>query len=393
MTCASCGTYFSFGRWAKEIVKFSEIITPAIPIGKKGRFDGVLYEVVGFIVKRETKYLTRWREYTLFNPIYGVAYLAEYAGHWNFIYPISINPMGHQVGNSFMFEGSEYNLFQKYRTQIVYASGEFFFDIFKASDECYNYEYICPPYLLGYEVSKKSALWYKGEHLTRQEIAQAFSLQVDQLPEQSGVGSTQPAVNVRFSEKALINITLLLAALAIVLQLAFSGTSSEKTVFNGEFYKKDLPESGEKVLVTPSFEMTGGQQSVTLKIKAPVDNDWFYADMALINETTGDEFNFSKEVAYYHGYEDGSSWSEGSTIGEAFLSQIPEGIYHLVIYPEFSVATSFTLWIVRDVSAPSNMFITIAIIAIFPAVFFIYKYNREKKRWSESDYSPYHDDE
>jgi hypothetical protein len=175
--------------------------------------------------------------------------------------------------------------------------------------------------------------------------------------------------------------------------LFLSSSSAEKNVFSQSFARRDLPETGEKVFVTTPFVLEGGQQSLTVKVKAPVDNDWFYADLTLVNENTGLQYNFSKEVGYYHGYTDGESWHEGSLVGEAFLSQIPGGTYHLVIYPEFSVADTFDVTVIRDVSAPSNMFITILGLLIFPVAYFIYKHNRERSRWRESDYSPYESEE
>ena len=110
----------------------------------------------------------------------------------------------------------------------------------------------------------------------------------------------------------------------------------------------------------------------------------------MINVETGDEYSLSKEIEYYLGYEDGSSWSEGSTYGEAFISQIPGGKYHINIYPEFGTSShEFTIRIVRDV--PSNMnFVLLAVaLIIVPIIFGIRKRILEGRRWKDSDYSPY----
>jgi hypothetical protein len=389
MVCKACGTYFTFGKWSDEEVKFLEIIEPAIPIGAKGKINDFTFEVVGFVVKRDARYKVRWREYVLFNPVFGMAYLSEYNGHWNFIEPISENPKSKDAIDSFISDGREFSLFQKYKAEIVYARGEFAFDIFKVADKAINFEFIAPPYLLGLEKSDTSSLWYRGQYITQQDVTDTFKLDRSILPSSEGVGSTQPAVKVSFSDDALVKLTFLAIFFLVGFQLYLSNTSAEKQVFMQIFNKNGLPENGEKVFVTTPFLLDGGQQSLTVKVKAPVDNDWFYSDLTLVNEDTGLEYNFSKEVGYYHGYSDGESWAEGSTIGEAFLSQIPGGYYHLVIYPEFSVADSFEISVIRDVSAPSNMFITLLGLIIFPIGFFIYKHRRERARWSESDYSPY----
>ena len=389
MVCTSCNTYFTLGKWSDEEVTFLESHEPIIPVGQKGKIKGVTYEVSGFVIKRDKRYGSRWREYFLFNPKEGIAFLSEYNGHWNFIKPISGNPKGDSVNDSFQFDNHEYRLFQKYNADIIYAKGEFFFDIFKLADRTLNYEYIAPPYLLGLEWSTSSLLWYKGEYISREEVATAFGVTSYSLPSQEGIGATQPVIKAGFSDSALASVFGMLAGMVILLQVLFSNIAANRQVIDQSFNKSDLPKEGEKLYVTRSFQLesTG---SLEVKIKAPVDNDWFYADLVLVNEDTGEEYNFSKEVGYYHGYEDGSSWSEGNTVGEAFLSQIPHGNYHVVIYPEFSSSETFDFWIVQDVSMPSNMFLTLLGLVVFPVGFFIYKYNREKSRWSESDYSPYY---
>ncbi len=41
---------------------------------------------MGFVIKRDNAYNFQWREYLLFNPYKGYAFLSEYNGHWNFFY-------------------------------------------------------------------------------------------------------------------------------------------------------------------------------------------------------------------------------------------------------------------------------------------------------------------
>lgn len=388
--CENCNTYFGFGKWMDEEATFNEKIQPAIPVYAKGKIKGVTWQILGFVVKRDKKYKSQWREYCMFNPVEGLAFLSEYNGHWNFLKPISQSPRKHPSDSTFKFEGDEYNLFQKYYAEIVFARGEFTFDIFAQADRNRNFEYISPPYMLGQEVSNATQLWYKGEYITSGDVAEAFQISASTMPPRSGVGATQPALSTKFTERGLITTLLMLVALVFMVQIYFSNSAKQEVIINQTYYKNDLPKD-EKVFVTEPFTLTG-TKSLTLKVKAPVDNDWFYADFVLVNETTGEEYNFSQEVAYYHGYDDGT-WSEGSTVGEAFLSSVPEGRYHIVIFPEFSITPSFNVLVVHDVSMPSNMLLTVVALCIFPIGFYIYKRQRDVKRWSESDYSPYESDD
>lgn len=386
LTCEKCKYYFRVGQWNKERTRFPHKEAPAIPIGAKGRIDKFLYEVMGFVVKQETKYKYKWREYLLFNPYRGFAFLSEYNGHWNFMWPIEHDPKHGKIDSGFDYKDQRFKLYQKYRSKVIYAEGEFFFDVVDITETTLNSEYIAPPRMLGLEASEDSLLWYEGEYLTRDEVAGAFNLPVNKLPAKTGVGYTQP-VAPSFSEQSLISFTVLIVLLTILVQIILSNTSDEKVVFQADYNQSQVTD--QKIIVTPAFTLEGGLKSLEIYIHAPLSNDWFFSDFSLINEETGTEYNFSKEIEHYSGYEGGEAWSEGSQYGEAFLSRIPGGRYHINIYPEFGRTRSFSISVRRDVPTTSNLFITILGLALFPIGYFIRKNFLEQKRWSESDYSPY----
>ena len=107
MTCPSCYTYFRRGQWNTETTLFGTSNAQIIPLGAKGKIDGTIYEVMGFVIKKEQKYKYHWREYMLFNPYLGYAFLSEYDGHWNFAWPIEDNPK-RSVGNDFSYQDNYY---------------------------------------------------------------------------------------------------------------------------------------------------------------------------------------------------------------------------------------------------------------------------------------------
>lgn len=388
LTCQSCKIYFCTGTWNPSIIEFRHNESQALALGAKGRIDSFLYEVMGFAVKEEVKYHYRWREYLLFNPYRGYAFLSEYNGHWNFIWPIEEEPARNFSDDGFTHEGSFYRLYQRYSASVVLARGEFFFDVCDTTISTSNYEYIDPPYLFALEKSADSILWCKGVYMSPDDIASAFGIAQATLPEKEGIGYTQP-FNTSFRDKSLVSLTFLLLLAIFFLQLILNNSASDKVVFQADYNREEMKD--QKLIVTPTFELTGGTKSLGIELSAPLSNDWFFGEFTLVNETDGTEYNFTKEIEYYSGYEDGSSWSEGSKNGEAFLSKIPDGKYHLNIYPEFSYSTKyFSVVIVRDVPMYSNFFITCAGILLFPLFYFIRKHYREKKRWSDSEYSPYY---
>jgi hypothetical protein len=379
--------YFRAGEWNEATVEFIHQEPQAIPLGAKGKIENYVYEVMGFVVKQETKYRYKWREYLLFSPFRGYAFLSEYNGHWNFMWPIETDPRNHTSQSNFVFQDRDYNLYQKYTAEVVYASGEFFFDVVDITSSTYNYEYIAPPFIFALEKSDDSILWCEGEYFKKNEVAAAFSVPKNSLPSQKGIGYTQP-FNASFSDKSLILFTVLVILITLVIQLTMNNSATDKLLFHAEYTKAELTD--QKVFVTPSFTLEHGPKNLELYVFAPLSNDWFFSEFTLINETDGTEYNFTKEVQYYSGYEDGSTWTEGSKSGEAILSQIPAGKYHINIYPEFSPNNqAFSVIVRHDVPFTSNFYVTCVGFLLFPLVYFIRKHHREQKRWSESDYSPY----
>jgi|694.fasta_scaffold09268_5 hypothetical protein len=386
ITCPECKSYFKI-RISKEekFSKFKDKFEPHLPIGAKGRIEGTIYEVMGFMVKRE-KYSYKWREYVLFNPYKGVAYLSEFDGHWNFIKPFSGSPIDSGLKDLTFFNGEiQYRLYQKYNPRVLYAEGEFLSDEVYIAEDSRVQEYIAPPYLFINQASDYKDEWMKGYYIESSVVAESFKLPKEKIPIKTGFGYTQPIIH-SFTEATLIKALIGIVLLMIALQL-LSTSESRKKVFSHTYNKNQLTE--QKMFSTEGF-LLEGTKSLQIEMDAPISNDWFYASFTLVNETTGTEYEFSKEIEYYHGVDDGESWSEGSTQGDAFLSRIPEGRYHINIYPEFSFyGEYFNINVYRNEPIYSNFFIALLVLALFPIFYFVRKHYKEQQRWSDSDYSPY----
>ncbi|GHN02408.1 hypothetical protein WSM22_38970 [Cytophagales bacterium WSM2-2] len=386
LTCEKCKIYFCVHTDAQD--QFHTLIEAILPVGSGGAINGHSYRVMGFSVKRERKYRYTWHEYFLYSPEAGIAFLSTNDGHWNFLKPYSKHPwsFGSALPDPEIEEGT-FKLYAKYKADVIYASGEFFTDIIDSTVSSMHYEHICPPHILNLEDNDHHISAYLGEYMTPASVASAFNLQPGKLPKKKGFGYTQP-YPVRFDEETLIRISGLAAVILIALQLIFAYSASNQKILQGHFDQADL--KADKMFKTASFELAGGTKNVEVYVDAPVSNDWFFGEFSLINEATGEEYIFTKEIEYYSGYEGGESWSEGSTRGAAFLSSIPEGKYHINIYPEFSPANrSFEITVYRDVSFSSNFWVLLLGLAAFPVGYFIYKHHKERSRWRDSDFSPY----
>ena len=105
-------------------------------------------------------------------------------------------------------------------------------------------------------------------------------------------------------------------------------------------------------LVTPAFELDGRASTVRVETATNLNNQWMGVGYALINDETGQTFEFTQELSYYYGVEDGESWSEGSTANSVTLPRVPPGRYFLRIEPEgerTGKPVSYSVKVIRDV--------------------------------------------
>jgi hypothetical protein len=386
LSCEECKLYFTVHTDAQS--KFTESYDPILPIGSVANIKDGFYRVMGFSVKRERKWRYSWHEYFLFSPDAGIAFLTTYDGHWNFLKPNVKHPWLFGGANfDPEFDEKTFNIYAKYKADLLFASGEFFCDIIEATESSVHYEHIHPPYIITFEDNDQHLSAYRGEYMPRQSVASAFNIPIKKLPKKSGVGYTQP-INLRFDEDTMLRISGIATLFLIMLQLIFFGSASSQKILDKSFKQADL--QTDKMFKTPSFELKDGTKNLQVDIYAPIQNDWFFGEFVLINEGSNDEYTFTKEIEFYSGYDAGYLWTEGSTRGEAFLSSIPEGMYHINIYPEFSPSNhDFSIAITRDVPFSSNFWIMLLGLWVFPIAYFIYKQRIEVIRWRDSEFSPY----
>ena len=321
-------------------------VPPALPLGSLGTLpDGLPYRIVGYMLRKEVSTPARWLEYVLFNPTAGYAQLATYEGHWTFIKPTEQQyavTKGQAGQHAYVeAEGSTYDIYNEYTPRILYAVGEFDYDIL-ADEALLITEYVAPPTMLVQEQERgsSSVRWYRAEHIEPATVAAAFGVGEVVLPYRNGVGAIQPAPGAA-SWPALKSLTLWTILLLILTQLAFVIWRPEKQLLRQDFSSGmgSVPnpavavENNALVLVSLSFPVAG-PAALVVEVKAGVDNSWVELPVRLVNEQTGQGYEFTKSIEYYHGYEGGENWSEGSVEGDATLARVPTGRYHLKRVPD-----------------------------------------------------------
>jgi len=217
-------------------------------------------------------------------------------------------------------------------------------------------------------------------------MQKAFGKEIT-LPEVHGIGLVQPFW-FHFKNTA---ITFCCVAILILLTHSFlNGNREEKIILN-----EDIPYDGyiNKDYVTPSFELKGSSAPLVISVASNVDNSWANVQVALVNETTGEEVYANKDIEYYHGYEGGESWTEGSTSEEFNICGVSEGKYHLSLTPMKAPEDASNNYLHVDVSwnKPSmrNVWMTVLFMGVFIVILYYINKYFETRRWEDSSYSPY----
>jgi DNA-directed RNA polymerase subunit RPC12/RpoP len=387
VACGSCGSVLDPRTPDLALIaaaaKRQEKYRPRIPLGHKGRLKGEVFQCIGYMARR-TKVDGQpytWHEYLLFNPYKGYRWLVEYQGHWTSVKPAHVTPEASATGG-LRFFGEDYRHFQSCRAEVVFVVGEFYWQV-RVGDSAELEDYVCPPSILSIERTADETSCSVGTYVTGQEVWQAFQLP-GEPPETTGVAPAQPSpIQPDVGKSWALFAALCLVTIAI--HSFVVSISQNKRIWQGRF-NYDAAEA-EKSKVTEVFEITGRTSNVVIKTSARVDNHWLFAGYALINEGTGVAIDFGREVSYYHGYDGGESWAEGSTSDEVVIPQVPAGRYYLRVEPQSDTSpVLYEVEVWRDVPQLFPLLMSWFILAIPALIASLRQYTFEVRRWSESDH-------
>ncbi|THU40910.1 DUF4178 domain-containing protein [Niastella caeni] len=383
-TCTSCGASYTFENGER---KFKRRIglnkSPAIPLHATGVIRGIQYQVVGFMEKEDDESY-KWREYTLFNPIQGYAYLSEFNGHWIFLQETGHAPViTNNKTMQFDYDGKVFKLYNQYRYSVVDSRGEFPGNVFdNKKPNCK--EWIAPPEIWARELHDSGLCWFQGKHISRSELYAAFGKDIS-LPFKVGVGAVQPA-------PGMVGLSLLLRGgagilLVFLLLFLFSITyNREQVVYENMFVLPGTPEI--PPIVTPPFKLDKWRANLEFHISAPINNSWFETAITLVNADNGNEYAVENGVEMYSGYDGGEYWTEGSSSGDVLMNAIPAGNYFLRIDPSKGPGNieTFSLKATYDVPMWRNFFIFV-LFALLPLLaVLVLAVIREGRRWQNSPF-------
>ena len=367
-----------------------ERIQPLIPLGSRGKVHGAQYELIGFqersINVEGERYA--WREYVLFNPYKGFRYLTEYDGHWNDV--ITLRAMPEISAGQASYLGTTYKHFQSAEATTDYVMGEFPWAV-RVGEKVQTNDYVAPPRLLSSEVTDGEVTWSLGEYWTGDRVWQSFQLP-GKPPSAKGVYANQPSPYTGRIGSIWKRYLLLIAALLVV-SIGFSALARREKVFEQSYAISPWDPEGYS-FVTPVFELKGHTSAVEINIKTDLQNEWAFFSLALINDDTGQAWDFGREVSYYTD----SDGTEGSRSDTSLVPSIPPGRYYLRVEPETDDAAmrrpgntrkiSYTISVRRDVPSWAMFWIGLVVLLIPPILVTIRSRVYETRRWQESDHAP-----
>jgi hypothetical protein len=368
--------------------------TPVLPLGARGTLKGVPWELIGFQTRGVTAdgETFEWEEYLLFNPYKGYRYLTNYRGHWNFVTPLEPMPQRNAQGARPVawYEGHTYKHFTGAMATTSFVLGEFPWRV-QAGEQVLADDFIDPPRLLSSETTNDEVTWSQGEYFPGAEIWKAFNLP-GAPPRPEGIYLNQPSP---YTGKVwgIWKMFFLMELLLFVVMIAFAMVSKREVVLE-ETHQFSPLDKGEPSYVTTPFEFKGHDAPVKLAITTDLSNNSAYFGFALINQDTGQAYDFNKEISYYFGSDSDGSWSEGKSSETVTIPAVPAGHYYLRVEPEMestgSAGKSMSYHLTLTHDAPSFIWFVIAgALLLIPPIWHTFQAKSfEMRRWMDSDYPP-----
>lgn len=402
ITCPNCGSLLDVNQGQLKFLRTLQRgqYEPLIPIGSTGVFEGgQQLTIIGFVARsvlvEGTNYF--WTEYLLYHPQVGFRWLVDSDDHWNFVEAV---PLGEVIGDdkNIEFRGQRFRIFQDAPARVEYVAGEFYWKV-EVGEAVRAVDYVRPPLMLSKEVSTTAIKigsneaqpqliqtgevnWSLGTYVPVKDVEKAFG--ASNLPRPSNVAPNQP-----FLHKAIYKYWFILLPVLLALGIAMTIiTSKNEKVMNASYEFQPLPNAdGTQVVFSDQFELKGRRNIMVIGEASTIDNTWLYIEGDLINDDTGVVQSFPLSIEYYHGVEDGESWSEGKTNADDTLSALPAGKYTMRLeaqWEKWQQPMPVTIRIEQGKTRGVNFILALLALSIIPIFVLIWHIVFEQRRWSES---------
>jgi len=360
LTCKYCGSILDVEDEYKVLAAFKKIPLPPVPfrLGMQGIIKGIEFTIIGMVAYSSVKGVSvgedTWVDFMLHSPTHGYAWLSYEKGHIIFsrrtrkLPSVALKSLAPKA--KFAFDGRSFRLYEHYRAYVTYVQGELTW-IAKKDDVTAISDAISPPYGLTQERTFNESEYFISEYLDAKTVYESFGIKAE-APE--SFHALKPFLAPK--RKAFSKVSALFAVLTLliilVLSIFYSGHAVNHSLFNTK--TKHI-----------AFHIDDPSHLIQLDIRTNVDNDWIYYDMGVATRNGEEVYSLGKEISYYHGYEGGESWNEGSKRATAYFKVNQAGDYLMEFdAPEYHRAVQ------TDVTIKENVIRTFYFKILFFAALF-----------------------
>jgi Domain of unknown function (DUF4178) len=412
VTCPNCASLLDIEQGQLKFLKALKPgqFTPSIPLGAMGQIGEGNFMVIGFVarsVRFDRTYF--WFEYLLYNPQIGFRWLVQSDDQWSYVKAV---PPG-EVSEGFRvatYQGRDFKIFQDATATVEYVSGEFYWKV-SVGEKARAIDYVRPPEMLSIELSNivpsrvyqsmgKTAINWSyhekgqpesgeincslGTYLKPEEVEGAFN--VKELYRPSNVAPNQPNPFTGLGKYWAVFL-----GLTLIIGIVFLATGSRRQIFSQSFHFDALPNAdGTQTAFSDPFTLAG-RKNINITASSDVDNTWIYFEGDLINQDTGLVQPFTLPIEYYHGVEDGESWSEGDQTSSTYVSSLPAGTYTLRLEGQWEKwqqpSPSLNVRIVQGVPRITHLLIALLAVSLIPIYALLRRLMFEASRWKDSMYT------
>jgi hypothetical protein len=347
-----------------------------LELGDSAELLGTRWEVCGRVEYQEGPYTSH--EYLLFHEEEGYLWLESDDGHWLYSRRAASGPPLEEL--SFLAPGdsadcgtADFRLASSGSGSVGYVDGAFPWRV-RLEEKHQYWMLVRPPRTFTVERSgvegAKEIEHFEGGWLPASDLLEAFGKAPFDPYE------PHPAMpNPYRAWLGTAGVALFFACINLFLVLASWNSGRDLANF-------DVLTQSEGV--SPIFHVEEGDTTLVVRFEAPVDNSWVYLDAELVDADNEDpQAVFGEEVGYYHGYEGGERWTEGSQETTRVFQPIEAGAYRLVVSSEYDRPVNTRIEVrANEVLVRYNALLSVLFLVTFVGVLFPYA-SFEQQRFAD----------
>lgn len=354
-------------------------------LGDLGEFENKKYKIFGITSKRNLRNATdKWTEYSIVDSDGKASFLNRSYGSYTWIKDeIQLDKkvdFSSKVPESVFYEGREYKFFIQYKLHESFFVGELNYNVEKERSSEFA-DFTCPPYVLSVELnSNNEQTAFHGHHIPRKKVAKIFNKPEILQEKREGYGMGMPFMyGLNTKRFAIVNLVLCAIMLAFFIFYE-SSCGKSRLLFDMYEYKSEIMSGAQSEFVSESFTIDDNIPNYLLEgnvYMGSLSNQWAEFVFSLVNESTGEEREFTAALEYWSGVDNGYSWEEGSLETSLHLSSVKPGKYHLrtKVYADPNILESnFTVLLNKSHSASWNFyFLAFTLIGISLILLFFHR--------------------